>query len=504
MKIKGLLLGMLALATATSVITSCKKDDDNDNNNNNNNNNNSEKQIVEVSGSITGDVRWTEDKIYLIKGFVRVGTDPSLTGQPTATGTLRIDPGTLIIGDRETKGTLIIQRGSKIFAEGTKQKPIIMTSERPVGLKEPGDWGGLVICGFARNNNPGGVGELEGGYAAYHGGTNDDDNSGILRYVRIEYAGIPINPNQEVNSLTMGSVGRGTVIEYVATSYGLDDSFEWFGGTVNCKYLVAYRSLDDDFDVDNGFRGNVQFGLSIRDRSLADQSGSNGFEVDNDGAGDPLLTPYTAATFSNITVIGPKANRETPISLQFQHAMHLRRFAKIKIHNSFFTGYPFGLYIDGANTTQNAVSGELVLKNNILAGVEHWGGNGYGSAGTIFTGAPSNGAQHPNNPRGAAFRSNVDSLGGAVFEVAALEAWFRTASFNNQVLDKWQDAGIDASIFDLSNDPKVTPNAGSILLQGADFSGLNGFQTVPFRGAFGTEDWTDGWMNWTPSATKYY
>lgn len=502
MKTKKFFLSVLLLALTAGVFNSCKKDDDDDDNGNNNNVV-TEKPIVEVTGILTGDINWTEDKIYLIKGYVRVGNDPDLNGQPTQSGTLRVQPGTLIIGDRETKGTLIIQRGSKILAEGTKEKPIIMTSERAVGLKEPGDWGGLVVCGFARNNNPGGVAELEGGYAAYHGGTNDDDNSGILRYVRIEYAGVPINPNQEVNSLTMGSVGRGTVIEYVACTYGLDDSFEWFGGTVNCKYLVAYRSLDDDWDVDNGFQGNVQFGLSIRDKSLADQSGSNGFEVDNDGGGTNS-EPFTAPFFSNITIIGPKANRETPVSLQFQHAAHIRRNCKIKIHNSFLTGYPHGIYIDGSNTTQNAASGQLVLKNTIIAGVEHWGGNGYGSAGTIYAGAPANGIQHPNAPRGAAFRSNVDSLSGVPFGVAGLEAWFRTPAFNNQVLDKWQDAGIDASIFELTNNPKVTPNAGSILLQGADFSGLNGFQNVQFRGAFGNDNWTEGWMNWLPGATKYY
>ena len=502
MKTKKIIVSLFAFALTAGMLSSCKKDKDDDNNDNGNNTP-SEKQIVEVSGILTGEVNWTADKIYLLKGYVRVGNDPDINGQPTQTGTLRISPGTLIIGDRETKGTLIIQRGSKIFAEGERNNPIIMTSERPIGLKEPGDWGGLVMCGFARNNNPGGVAELEGGYAAYHGGTNDDDNSGVLRFVRIEYAGIPINPNQEVNSLTMGSVGRGTVIEYVACTYGLDDAFEWFGGSVNCKYLIAYRGLDDDFDVDNGFSGNVQFGLGIRDRSLADQSGSNGFEVDNDGSGT-TSAPFTSATFSNITVLGPKANRETPISLQFQHAAQLRRSNKLKIHNSFFTGYPYGIFIDGATTTQHAADGELVLKNNVLAGVEHWGGNGFGSEGTVFTGAPSNGAQHPNNPRGTAIRSNVDELGGNPFGEVGLRNWFLTSTFGNQIIDKWQDAGIDATAFELTENPKITPNAGSILLEGAKFDGLTGFQNVQFRGAFGTENWTEGWMNWIPGATKYY
>lgn len=463
------------------------------------------KEVVEVQGNITGNVTWTKDKIYLLKGFVRVGNDPTRDGQPTATGVLTIQPGTLIIGDRETKGTLIIQRGSRIIADGTATEPIIMTSERAPGQKEPGDWGGLVICGRARNNNPGGVGELEGQYGGFHGGTDDDDNSGILRFVRIEFAGIPINPNQEVNSLTLGSVGRGTVIERVMCSYGLDDAFEWFGGTVNSKYLIAYRGLDDDFDIDNGFSGTVQFGLSIRGATLADQSGSNGFEVDNDGAGS-AATPFTSPQLSNITVIGPKKDRELTISLQFQNAAHLRRNCRIKIYNSFFTAYPNGIFIDGAATIAAAVANDLVLRGNVLAGVEHWGGNGFGSAGTVFTGAPSNGANHPVAPRGLRVFAGSATFSNGVFNVTAANIGTQTAeqwfSANNTILATWQDAGIDGSIFDLGT-PKLTPNAGSTLLTGANFTGLTGFETVAYRGAFGTTDWTTGWANWDAPNTRY-
>jgi hypothetical protein len=271
------ILGVLVSGT---LLTACSKDD------------NTEPEVIkpitekpmkEVSGTLTGDVKFSSDTIYLLKGFVRVGKDDGTTIQ--STGKLTIEPGTLIFGDRESKGTLIVQRGSQIFAEGEANNPIVFTSERSVGLKQPGDWGGVVICGKAVNNIPGGTGELEGGYGAFHGGTNDDDNSGIFKYVRIEYAGVAINPNQEINSLTMGSVGRGTEINHIQASYGLDDSYEWFGGSVNCTNLIAYRGLDDDFDVDNGFRGNVQFALGIRDANYADQSGSNGFEVDNNGSG---------------------------------------------------------------------------------------------------------------------------------------------------------------------------------------------------------------------------
>jgi hypothetical protein len=274
----------------------------------------------------------------------------------------------------------------------------------------------------------------------------------------------------------------------------LDDAFEWFGGNVNCKNLVAYRGLDDDLDIDLGYSGNVQFALCIRGASLADQSGSNGFEVDNDGPGSDN-TPYTAATLSNVTIIGPKKDRNTAISTLFQNAAQLRRNNKLKIHNSFMTGYPNGIFIDGSGAAANAQNNELVVKNTIIAGVEHWGGNGYGSAGTIFSGAPANGAQHPNNPRGEAVKTNQET-----FDVIA---WFMAPSRANLMLDKWQDAGIDPSIFDLGT-PNVLPLAGSVLLSGADFTGLPSFfQSVPFRGAFGTTNWTQGWVDWNCALTPY-
>lgn len=450
----------------------------------------STKTIVEVSaGNITANTKWTKDKVYRLNGFVRVGRDPKNTqGLPAVEGiTLEIEAGTVIIGDRETKGTLIIQRGNKIIAEGTATEPIVFTSEKAPGFREAGDWGGLVLCGKAVNNQPSGEAELEGQYGGWHGGTNDADNSGIVKYVRIEYAGTPINPNQEVNSLTMGSIGSGTVIEYVQCSYGLDDAFEWFGGTVNVKHIIAYRGLDDDFDVDFGFRGTVQFGIGIRDANSADQSGSNGFEVDNDGSGTSS-TPFTSAQFSNMTMIGPKKDKDKTISAQFQNAMHLRRNNKLKIYNSVFTGYPNGLFIDGSTTLANAANGELILKNIILAGVDGWGTNGYGTGGS---------PAFPN-PIGVEIKSS-----GNVGSQTA-EDWFKTTSFGNQTFPKWQDIGIDASIFDLGSTPKLLPNSGSILLSGASFTGLSGFEIVTYRGAFGTTDWTTGWASFTPQQNTYY
>lgn len=451
------------------------------------------KEIIEVSGNITTTVNWTEDKVYRLNGFVRIQDG----------GRLNIEAGTIVIGDRESKGTLIVQMGGKLYAEGTSSNPIVMTSERPVGFREPGDWGGLVVCGKAPNNT-GGQAELEGGYGAFHGGTDPDDNSGIIRYVRLEYAGVPINPNEEVNSLTMGSVGRGTVIEYVQASYGLDDAFEWFGGTVDGKYLIAFKGLDDDFDVDLGYSGRVQFGLGVRSPMGADQSGSNGFEVDNNGSGSSA-TPFTSAVFANISIIGPKNNRETPISLQFQHAAQLRRNSRISIYNSVMTGYPEGIFIDdaAAGSGQAFLDDNLQIRNVYIAGVDNWGGNGYGSAGTIFTAAPANGLQHPNNPRGN--RLKVSGFPGGL---SAMTTKFETAAFNNRYFDKYQDMGIDPSAF-LLGEPKFTPNAGSVLLTTAQWDNTpkaDTFfnKTVTHVGAFGTTDWTAGWAEWNCHVVTYF
>ena len=225
---------------------------------------------------------------YLLKGWVYIADGAELT----------IEPGTIIKGDKQTKAALIVEPGGKLYAQGTADKPIVFTSEEAKGNRRPGDWGGLIICGNARNNQ--GQMQIEGGPRTKHGGSNDADNSGIISYVRVEFAGYPFERDKEINGVTFGSVGNGTQIDHVQVSYCNDDSYEWFGGTVNAKYLVAYKGWDDEFDTDNGFSGKVQFCLSVRDSRIADTSQSNGFESDNcaDGA---AIDPYTTATFSNIT-----------------------------------------------------------------------------------------------------------------------------------------------------------------------------------------------------------
>ena len=323
-------------------------------------------QVINVSGDITENTTWYAAAKYMLSGFVYVKNNATLT----------IEAGTVIKGVSNTKAALIIERGSKIMAEGTSTQPIVFTSDKPKGQRASGDWGGVVICGKATTNkhdNGTGVGIAEGGIGSNYGGTDDADNSGVLQYVRIEFPGIPLTStaNSEINGLTLYAVGSGTTIDHVQVSYSGDDSYEWFGGTVNCKYLVALRGLDDEFDTDNGYKGNVQFIFGLRDPNVSDQSGSNGFESDNDADGS-TLTPVTKPTFSNATLYGPLTVSETlPANHLFKRAMHIRRGSQFSVYNSVFAGWPIGLMLDGTlgNTPTAAENNDLQIENSILAGM---------------------------------------------------------------------------------------------------------------------------------------
>ena len=285
---------------------------------------------------------------------------------------LTIQPGTIIRGDKLTQGTLIITRGAKIIANGTATNPIVMTSNEAVGARNEGDWGGLVILGLAKNNQPGGVANVEGLVVStdtQFGGNFDNDNSGILKYVRVEFSGIALQPNKETNGITFGSVGSATQVDFVQVSFSGDDSFEWFGGTVNCKHLIAYRGLDDDFDTDFGYRGKVQFGLAIRDKDLSDAPGdSNCFESDNDATGS-AAQPKTSPIFSNMTIVGPKGNGSIvlPIGEKFEKAFRLRRNCSTSVFNSLITGWEKGLSFESAGTVANVNGDTLKFANNSLS-----------------------------------------------------------------------------------------------------------------------------------------
>ncbi len=312
----------------------------------------------EVSSAITTSTTWTADNQYILKGNIYVQSGAELT----------IEPGTVIFGDKVTKGALIVSRGAKIHATGTATAPIVFTSSAPTGFRNYGDWGGVVILGKAQNNQSENQ-QIEGisaptGDNGLYGGTADDDNSGEFQYVRIEFAGIALSTDNELNGLTMGSVGSATKIDHVQVSYSGDDSFEWFGGKVNATHLIAYRGWDDDFDTDFGYSGYNQFLVAFRDPNIADKSGSNGFESDNNAQGD-TKTPLTSATFANVTFFGPymyagfkaasssdptKVLDASKVSSNYKRGAHIRRNSALKVYNSVFAGANIdGIFFDQTN-----------------------------------------------------------------------------------------------------------------------------------------------------------
>jgi hypothetical protein len=311
------------------------------------------------NGNITTNTTWTKNNVYLLNGWVYVKDGATLT----------IEAGTIIRAEKDVNGgALIIEKGAKLIANGTVTEPIVFTSNKAIGSRNKGDWGGIIICGKAVTNKVSAA--IEGGVGSTYGGSDDTDNSGSLKYMRIEYSGIAFSTDNEINGLTMGAVGSGTTIDYIQVSYNGDDSFEWFGGTVNAKHLIAYRGFDDDFDTDAGYRGMVQFAVSLRDPALFDVSESNSFESDNDKNNPTTKLPLTAPVFSNVSSFGPKEFLSTSVDPLYQNAMHLRRGTNIKIFNSVFAGWPNGLKIDGTASADLANSaGNLTVENTVFAGM---------------------------------------------------------------------------------------------------------------------------------------
>ncbi len=309
-----------------------------------------------ISGSITSQT-WSPSNTYLLSGNVSVASGHTLT----------ILPGTVIRGDKNSKACLIITKGAKINAQGTVSNPIVFTSNE--SSRNPADWGGVVILGNGIINtacstcptNPNS--NFIEGFATQlpeieYGGNNNTESSGVMSYCRIEFAGVALSttPNSELNGLTMGGVGSGTQIDHIQVSFGGDDSFEWFGGSVDAKYLISFRGLDDDFDTDYGYSGRVQFGLVVRDKDISDAAGdSNGFESDNSGGTGLNRLPITKAIFSNMTVIGPKRDGTVtlPVGEKFERGIFTRRNTAISIHNSIILGWEKGWHVSGQPTFDN-------------------------------------------------------------------------------------------------------------------------------------------------------
>ena len=304
-----------------------------------------------LTGTINTTTTLTADKVWTLKGYVYV----------TDGAKLIIQPGTTIVSDVAEKGALCIERGSQIIAEGTQSKPIVFTSGRPEGQRTPGDWGGIVILGRAKTNRTSEP-TIEGGIGRPYGGTNDLDNSGVLKYVRIEYAGIASMPNSEINALTLGGVGSGTIIDNVQTIYANDDAFEFFGGTVNARNLYAFATADDDFDFDFGYTGTITNGVAKRDPQFVDNGDAgNGIECDNDGTGS-TATPYTHPKLFNMILVGP--NVSTALA-NHNLGLRFRRATQFTMKNSVIWGWmKGGLSLESNETAQFVKDGVSVFENN--------------------------------------------------------------------------------------------------------------------------------------------
>ena len=489
MIMKTTIVGKFLACTAVAVglfVSSCEGDDpiiiDNG----------GDDEYVVLQGNLTSQeqLNLNADKKYLLRGQVFVRENQTLT----------IPAGTVIMGEKSTKGTLIIDRGGKIIANGTKEKPVIMTSNQKPGDRDKGDWGGLVLLGKAKINLPNPAVEVISP-AVNYGGEDDNDNSGSLTFLRVEFAGIELTPNNETNGITLGAVGRGTKFENIQVSYGGDDGIEWFGGSVNGKNLIVFATWDDCFDIDNGFSGKLQFGLAIRYPSHADQSESNGFEWDTDGDND-LSRFKTATVASNFTVIGPAIDKNS-YNGNYRHAVDLRRNVAGSIVNSVFIGFPTAFRFNHKSAYDNYVGSGAsgIIENNIF-----YAKTAKTAAGSNLTGAGITNAQVESF---LTAKNTVEA--GADFETSA--AYTALGINPNLLFNKRVKT-------DYAKNPSFAVTSGTIAT-GAKFdgaiatkldeaearsTGANAWKfdrTVTFRGAFGATDWTQGWTNFNPIQEVY-
>lgn len=446
------------------------------------------------------DITLSANTLYILHNYYRI----------TSGHTITIEAGTEIHGTGgTTPGTLVIERGADIIADGTTTCPIVFTSNETIPA--PGDWGGLVILGNAPVNvsaaggatpsGTNGLGIIEGlptpNNTGYYGGSDAADNSGILRYVRIEYAGNTIGTDNELNGLTLGGVGSGTTLSYVQVSFGEDDGFEFFGGTVNGDHLIANRNGDDDFDTDQGYSGSLQFGVVVRDPDATYLSTLplNGSETNgDDGDAYQSRSNFTRAQLSNFTIVGPYQNDcSSSISANYVAGINWRDGSMEDLYNSVILGFPEGIEIEYALSDwlgEDATSSDdsidvrnvyIVTPNQADSGlpptVATWNVNSAANFNTLFESIPGNDILAANS-----CTANPSPAINSMAQLAGLR------------LGAWDAIDDDA--------PDLRPFASSPLLGHSSlFSGLTSLadfdETVTYIGAFDqTTNWMSGWTNW--------
>ena len=386
--------------------------------------------VCVLSGVITENFTMTADNVYLLRGGVFIGDDLSQN-------TLIIEPGTTIYGESNSDGMLIVRRNAKILAEGTVDEPIVFTSSKNLGSRTRGDWGGLILNGNAPINSCGDQefceAQGEGGTGLY-GGNDPDDDSGVLKYVRIEFAGTLVSPDNELNGLALQGVGANTTLDFIQIHMNADDGVEFFGGNANIKHLVVSGVGDDALDWTDGWQGNAQY--VVLQQHL--DAGDNGIEADNNGENN-IVTPMSNPTLANMTIIGSGGASSDIGAL-------LREGTGAFIANSLIYGWgDASLDVDGDATWANADLGDLAMVGTLVDSDTNF---------KIDDGEPQ-----------------------------LVEDWFYAEDSN-------EEGGF--ALIDPQN--QTSPNfLPTEIINGTVFVDDSFFDDVSFIGAMGDEDWTLGW-----------
>ena len=429
-------------------------------------------------------------KVYLLQGLVVV----------RAGGKLVIPAGTLIRArsrlDTVPKNyaSILVERGGQLEVLGTAGAPVVITSAKAPGERKGGDWGGVILAGRSYHN------QLDGGNnnnvqvegfetvafdpaLARIGGALEEDNSGVLQYLRIEFPGLSIDSPRQINGLTLGAVGSGTEINHIQVSYGFGDGFEWFGGTVNSSHLIAYKNADDDFDMSFGYSGCSQFGIGLKDTAYYNPSYpsglgdvvAEGFESDNESIGNFPVKPYTNAIFSNYTMLGAVPvgstydNLNTTSKTVFRRGARIRRNSSLRIVNSIFMGYrnflmlgndsclratnyPPLLALVSPSTPVDVFSKQIFFTNNLIVN--------------------THAAYNHLNDTIANGLVEVSPFPGSLAKLNALDAWIRQPGplANNIDPVPYTTGSVLVNPLAMSTMPDFRPVPGSPALQGANFA----------------------------------
>jgi len=419
-----------------------------------------------LTGNITTSRMLVNTRAYNLSGVVLVSGNATLT----------IEPGTFIFGQpgSQPPSMLMVGVNGKIHAAGTRSRPIIMTSSQPVGQRAAGDWGGLVMLGKAQVNVTGGVNNIEGlppSADTTYGGSDNTHNCGTLAYVRVEFAGSILSPNNEINNITWGGCGSGTVAHHIQSRYGLDDMFEWFGGTADAKYIAAQAGRDDYLDGQLGWSGRVQHAVMVQGGEI---QGNRGIEMDNSEF-DDRAAPQGKPQMYNVSFIGSGNVNTAGFDEADSSALYFRRGAAGSYNNMVL----FNWIVTGISARDN--SGSTATRDSI--------GRGDLSMNGILMWDNGKASNRGNDLAGQAADFGTTSNAN----VRALLSGSLGSGQNVLVVDPLMRRPLSFS------DPDFLPRAGSPIfranwVQPPD----DGFfdQSARWNGAFGDVDWTEEWTNW--------